>query len=203
MIRMFKAMKASLHLHLDKIFFYTLVVLCLLCFYTDYVQQALGSQSANEPYVSLKAENLPLDRVLNKLAQDTGLNFQINHQWKTYPVNASIEAQPLHQALKQILRGLNHAIIYERDKSIKIVVYGRIEPQDKNPNFVRHSTFPMQRDKPETGPLRDPDSEESAELKDEDESSEESGPSEKTDNENTQNETIPKVREADKEASEE
>lgn len=196
-------MIASLHLHLNKISFYTLVILCLLCFCTDYVQQAIGSQSGNEPYVSLKAKNLPLDRVLNKLAQDTGLNFQINHQWKSYPVNASIEAQPLHQALKQILRGLNHAIIYERDKSIKIVVYGKMEPQDRNSNFVRHSTLPTQRDEPETGPLRDPDFESSAELKDEDESPEDSGPSEETDNENTQNETIQKVREADKEASEE
>lgn len=198
---MFKAMKASLHLHLNKISFYTLVILCLLCFCIHYVQQAIGSQSENEPYVSLKAKNQPLDRVLNKLAQDTGLNFQINHQWKTYPVNASIEAQPLHQALKQILRGLNHAIIYGSDKSIKIVVYGKMEPQNSNTNFVRHSTMSTQRDEPETGPLRDPDFEESDELKDEDERSEESGPSEETNDENTQNETIQKVREADKEAS--
>lgn len=186
-----------------KISFYTLVVLSLLFFRTHYVQQALGAQSQNEPHVSLKVKNLPLDQVLNKLAQDTGFAFQINHQWKTYPVNASIEAQPLHQALKQILRGLNHTIIYEPDKTIKIMVYGKIESQNNNSDVVRNSSLSTQRDEPETETLRDPDSEESAELKDEDESHKGSDPSDETDNENTQNENIQTVRETDKEASEE
>ena len=115
-------------LNFEKVLFYTLIfILSLLCLRINIVHQAIGAESQDEPHISLKVKNQPLSDVLRKIKQETGFKFKLHNKWHDYPVNASIENMPLHRGLKIILQGLNHAIIYESDKSIKIMIYGEVD----------------------------------------------------------------------------
>jgi hypothetical protein len=125
-------------LNLKKVLSCTLgFILFLLCLHVGIIQQAIGSESNDEPHISLKVENKPLGDVLKKIALDTGFIFNLNDKWSSYPVNITIENMPLHRGLELVLRGLNHAIIYEANKSIKIVIY-------ENVGSLKADSYPIQ-----------------------------------------------------------
>ncbi|MGD9260138.1 MAG: hypothetical protein PVG44_06810, partial [Desulfobacterales bacterium] len=48
-----------------------------------------------------------------------------------YSVNASIQSMPLNKGLNRILAGLNHVIIYESEKIVNILVYGKANPGER------------------------------------------------------------------------
>jgi hypothetical protein len=177
------------HLNFEKALPYTLVfILSLLCLRINIIQLAIGAESQDDPHISLKVKNQPLGNVLKKITQDTGFKFRLNAQWSVYPVNASIENMPLHRGLKLILQGLNHAIIYESDKSIKIVVYGKVDSRktDSYPNQPFSSQIQDNQQEPAPSPESSP--EEAEDLKRKDDSSEETGSSENTEDKSTENE---------------
>jgi hypothetical protein len=76
-----------------------------------------------EPTVSLNVKDRPLGDVLAQIARATGSEFLIDPSWQKVPVTASFEAAPLSVALKRVLSGLNHAIVYQPQNRIKIVIY--------------------------------------------------------------------------------
>ena len=80
-----------------------------------------------EPRISLAIKDKPLGEVLETLTGDTGYHFKLNSQWQDYPVSASITNLPLEQGLKRLLRSLNHTIIWESDRTVRIMVYGKVE----------------------------------------------------------------------------
>jgi hypothetical protein len=119
--------------------------------------------------------------VLKKITLDTGIKIKLNDQGSGYLINASIENMPLHRGLKLILRRLNHAIVYESDKSIKIMVYGT--DSDPIQSFSPHIQGNQQ------GPIPSPESshEKADDLKRAGDSSEETDSSENTDDKSTEN----------------
>ena len=76
-----------------------------------------------EPTVSLNVKDRPLGDVLAQIARATGSEFLIDPSWQKVPVTASFEAAPLSVALKRVLSGLSHAIVYQPQNRVKIVIY--------------------------------------------------------------------------------
>ena len=177
------------YLNLGKILFpFSVLIFFLLCFLTDIVQQAIGAESQDEPHISLKVNNQPLSDVLKIITSDTGYRFKLNGDWSGYPVNASFENISLNRALKIILQGLNHVIIYDSNKSIKIVVYGKVDSDKTGSYSTQPFSSQVQDNQPEVEPSSDSSPAETDDLQRSDDSSEETGSSENTEDSSTENE---------------
>jgi hypothetical protein len=165
------------YINFEKVLSYTLVfILSLMCLSINIIQQAIGAESLKEPHISLKVNNQRLGDVLEEITLDTGFEFKLNDQWSAYPVNASIENMPLNRGLKLILQGLNHAIIYESDKSIKIMVFGKVDSRKTNSSPVQPSSSQIQDNQQELPLSPESSPEGTDDLKGADDSSEKTGP---------------------------
>jgi hypothetical protein len=82
-------------------------------------------QSA-EPTLSLEARNEPLGKLLDRISQETAYVFQLDPSWATYPVTISFRNLPLGQGLKRILANLNHAVVYEGPREVRIIIFGKV-----------------------------------------------------------------------------
>lgn len=147
------------------------------------INEAIGQESTEEPYISLKAQNQPLGDVLNKISRDTGYKFKLNDRWKSYPVNASIQNMRLEQGLKRILASLNHAIIYESEKKINILVYGKADSSKTDSNPIQSFPSQIPADQQESAPSVESAPENPDDVEQDDESTEETGAEESTDSE--------------------
>jgi hypothetical protein len=74
--------------------------------------------------VSVTVKGVRLGEVLDKITRETGRVFMLDSAWRSHPVTVSFEDTPMNLALKRILGGLNSAIIYQRDASIKLIIIG-------------------------------------------------------------------------------
>jgi type II secretory pathway component GspD/PulD (secretin) len=104
-------------------------VIFSVCFLAT-VCAAAQTAAGDEP-VSLNFEEQPLSEVLAMITKITGHAFIIDAQWLDMPVSISVEATPLHKALKYIFTDMNNAIIYRSDGKIKIIVYSENPENDK------------------------------------------------------------------------
>ena len=107
------------------------LILCLFCFFCSgsvAIHPAMAQDASANPLINLTAKNRPLGDVLETITRDTGYRFNLNHKWKDYPVSATIGNLSLEQGLKRILRSLNHTIIWESDKIVTIMVFGKAGP---------------------------------------------------------------------------
>lgn len=84
-----------------------------------------GESNIDDKVVSLTVKDEPLGEVLKKISMANGCEFILDNEWQNQPVTADLEKVSLNQALKRILRDLNHVIIYESDQKIRIVIYGK------------------------------------------------------------------------------
>jgi hypothetical protein len=89
---------------------------------------AMAQDATADPLISLTAQNEPLGDVLETITRDTGYRFNLNGKWKAYPVSATINGLPLEKGLKRLLRSLNHSIVWESDKTVTIMVFGKVDP---------------------------------------------------------------------------
>jgi type II secretory pathway component GspD/PulD (secretin) len=89
------------------------------------VTAAGGKSNTDDTVISLTAKDEPLGEVLNKISMSTGYKFSLDNEWESSRVSAVLENVTLHQALSQILRDLNHVIIYSTDQKITIIIYGK------------------------------------------------------------------------------
>ena len=80
-----------------------------------------------EPLISLSATDQPLAEVLDRIAAKTGYQFNINPAWERHRVSATLTDIPLERGLKRLLRSLNHSILWESNRVVSIMVYGRAE----------------------------------------------------------------------------
>jgi len=177
------------YLNFEKVLSYTLVFcLSLMCLRIGIIQQAIGSELQNEPHISLEVENQRLGDVLKIISLDTGFKFKLNDQWSTYPVNASVENMPLNRGLNLILQGLNHAIIYESDKSIKIMIYGKVDSRKTDSSPIQPFSSQFEDNQQEPAPSPESSPEVTDDLERADDSPEETGPSENTEDISTENE---------------
>lgn len=92
------------------------------------VLPTVAQEAAAEPLISLSVKDEPLAEALETITRDTGYQFNISRNWENYPVSATIRHLPLEQGLKRLLRSLNHTIVWESDKVVTIMVYGKTEP---------------------------------------------------------------------------
>ena len=92
---------------------------------------AAGETASGDELISLNVEQRPLGEVLARITKITGHAFIIDAQWLDMPVSISVEATPLHKALKLIFSDINNAIIYKSDGNIKIIVYSETSEKDK------------------------------------------------------------------------
>ena len=82
-----------------------------------------------EPTVSLNVKDRPLGDVLALISRATGCEFLLEPSWQKVPVTANLENAPLSVALKRVLSGLNHAIVYQPQNRVKIVIYEASPPR--------------------------------------------------------------------------
>jgi hypothetical protein len=165
-------------------------ILSLLCLGANNTQ-ALGAEAQDEPHISLEAKNQPLGDVLKKISLDTGFKFRLNDQWRIHPVNATMKNISLHRGLKIILKGLNHAIIYESGKSIKIAIYGKVEPGNTDSSPVQPFSSQFQDNQQQPIPVPESSAEDTEGLERAEDGSEETAPAGTTENESTENEDSP------------
>jgi hypothetical protein len=84
-----------------------------------------------EPTVSLNVKDRPLGDVLALISRATGCEFVLEPSWQKVPVTANVENAPLSVALKRVLSGLNHAIVYQPQNRVKILIYEASPPGAK------------------------------------------------------------------------
>jgi hypothetical protein len=108
------------------------LILCLFAILSS-GSLALHPAVAADPLISLTAKNEPLGDVLAGITRDTGYRFNLNRKWQDHPVSATIGNLTLEQGLKRLLRSLNHTIIWESDKTVTIMVFGKADPSPSGP----------------------------------------------------------------------
>jgi hypothetical protein len=103
------------------------VILMLLLFIGNNitVNPVSATDSTASPVIKLNVNNQPLGDVLGAITAETGYKFNINEQWESHPVSATIDNLPLEQGLKRLMRNLNHTIIWDSNQIITIMVYGK------------------------------------------------------------------------------
>ncbi|MCB2145614.1 MAG: hypothetical protein KQI81_04015 [Deltaproteobacteria bacterium] len=106
------------------------LIFCLLSFFGSIIaiHPAMAQGKTADPLITLTAQNEPLGNVLETISRDTGYRFNLNRKWKDHPVSATIGHLPLEQGLKRLLRSLNYSIVWESDRVVTIMVFGKAEP---------------------------------------------------------------------------
>jgi hypothetical protein len=107
--------------------------------------------AAQDSLISLTVNNQPLGEVLEAIASSSGYQFTLNQQWQDYPVSATINNLPLEQGLKRLLRNLNHTLIWESDREVTIMIYGKVAGAGSGP--ATSFSPPVQMDEQEMPPL--------------------------------------------------
>jgi hypothetical protein len=107
--------------------------------------------AAQDSLISLTVNNQPLGEVLEAIASSSGYQFTLNQQWQDYPVSATINNLPLEQGLKRLLRNLNHTLIWESDREVTIMIYGKVAGAGSGP--ATSFSPPVQMDDQEMAPL--------------------------------------------------
>jgi hypothetical protein len=102
--------------------------LCLFILPGSVVVAVRPAVAQENPRISLTADNEPLGDVLDTISQDTGYRFNLDSKWQDHPVSATIGGLTLEQGLKRLLRSLNHTIIWDADRTVTIMVFGRADP---------------------------------------------------------------------------
>jgi hypothetical protein len=115
--------------------FATLLICLLAIMGSAATHPVMALDAAADPRISLTATHQPLGAVLDSITGDTGYRFNLNERWEDYPVSATIRNLPLEQGLKRLLRSLNHTIIWEADKTVTIMIYGKVEPGNTGPGI--------------------------------------------------------------------
>lgn len=96
---------------------------------------AVGPSHISEPSLSLETRNEPLGEVLAQITQKTAYRFSLEDTWKDHPVTVAFRNLPLSQGLKRILSNLNHAVVYESQYDIRIIIFGEavFQPAGSSP----------------------------------------------------------------------
>ncbi len=87
-----------------------------------------AQEVTEEPLIRLSVADQPLVEVLDRITADTGYQFNINPAWERHRVSATLLDVPVERGLKRLLRSLNHSIVWETNRVVSIMVYGKVEP---------------------------------------------------------------------------
>lgn len=109
-----------------------------------------------EPAVTLNVKERPLGEVLAQITRETGSSFVLEPAWQRVPITAYVDNAPLSTALKRVLSGLNHAIIYLPQNQIKIVIYEASAPSAGGPEPALSPVMPRSGRLPGRAPQPNP-----------------------------------------------
>lgn len=109
---------------------------------------ATGPSQLFEPRLSMETHNEPLGEVLAQITQKTAYRFSLEDTWKDRPVTVAFRDLPLSQGLKRILSNLNHAVVYESQYDIRIIIFGEavFQPAGSSPTPRPVVPVPIQED---------------------------------------------------------
>ena len=141
------------------LFLVTFTAAISLSFYSDNQSHLFA-----EPLINLTVENKPLGDVLETIFENTDYDYHLDESWEEYPVTATLHGLPLEQTLKQLLRNLNHSIIWESNNFVTIVIVedqlpgGSIAtiPHEHSDQFVPEETEPIPNAEEQTGEDTEP-----------------------------------------------
>jgi hypothetical protein len=85
--------------------------------------QVAGENSVADEIISLNVTDRPLGEVLENLSIAANCRISIDESWQDYPITASFDDEPLYRGLKLILRHISNAVVYGRDRTVKIIVF--------------------------------------------------------------------------------
>jgi hypothetical protein len=80
---------------------------------------------AARDFITLKVTNEPLSVALNTIANSSGYRILVDPQWSGSRVSASFDHIALEKGLKRLLKDFDHAIVFESDRTIRIIIYGK------------------------------------------------------------------------------
>jgi hypothetical protein len=80
---------------------------------------------AARDFITLKVTNEPLSVALNTIANSSGYRILVDPQWSGSRVSASFDHVALEKGLKRLLKDFDHAIVFESDRTIRIIIYGK------------------------------------------------------------------------------
>jgi hypothetical protein len=75
--------------------------------------------------VTLNVSSVPLSAALNEISTRTGYRILVDRQWADTPVSAAFYNLSLEKGLKRLLKDFDHAIVFESDRTIRIIIYGQ------------------------------------------------------------------------------
>jgi len=102
----------------------------------------MAQDASTDPRISLTAKNEPLGDVLETISRDTGYRFNLDRKWQDHPISAAIDNLPLEQGIKRLLRSLNYSIVWESDRTVTIMVFGKADPSSSD-NTISFSSPPQ------------------------------------------------------------
>ncbi|GAB6909316.1 hypothetical protein DESC_970037 [Desulfosarcina cetonica] len=136
---------------------------------------AQKQEAAKEPLITLSVKDEPLGDVLDTITAETGYQFKLNEQWQDWPVSATIGSLPLEKGLKRLLRSLNYTIVWESERTLSIMVYGKAEPGGSGPAVPFRAPPPVEQEMAEPESVDQETQEEPPEEEMEDASESEAG----------------------------
>jgi type II secretory pathway component GspD/PulD (secretin) len=75
-----------------------------------------------ETLISLEIRETPLQDVLQEIAGQTGYTFIFESTWGEHPISARLKNASIQAGLRRILSGMNHALIYLPERTVRIVI---------------------------------------------------------------------------------
>jgi hypothetical protein len=85
----------------------------------------------SDGYLTINATKTPLIPLLESLSEASGIEILIAEDLGPHEVTANFLNVPLEEALKRMLRGLNHALVYEKRENILRLRTLKIYPDGK------------------------------------------------------------------------
>jgi hypothetical protein len=132
----------------NKTAFLILTILIVMAVLLFEVPWHLAPAKAVEKTVTLNVSNEPLSVVLNKISNSTGYRFVFDQKWSDTPVSATLNDLPIEKGLKRLLKNFDHAIVFESDRTIKIIIYGKTGSSAGSSAGMPYNLPPVERFEP-------------------------------------------------------
>ena len=137
------------------------VLIIILSIASAYSGLAGGQSREHKEVFALTVRGEPLTDVLDRVSEITGYRFSLDERWHDVPITADFVDVSLREGLKRILRGLDNAIVYGPDMTIRILVLGESDgvsatsgrmtavPEPNVPIFPVESVHPVSTQQPD------------------------------------------------------
>ena len=98
--------------------------------------------------LTLIAESVPLETLLEKIQEQSSVEFEIPEKLLKQPISISFKSLPLDKAIRRLLRGVSYSCIFDSNGNIQKVVALPKASEDKDNHVARRDArldFPHER----------------------------------------------------------